>query len=103
MTMNAETFQTRVACKARRIYDILVKFAGAPDIQSTRAQFESFFVDAHENKKGGEFRFQGTLGFGGKFFIDSEKMWVACYKEDATLRRSRIIRKINEKLVKIPQ
>lgn len=38
---------------------------------------------------GGEFRFQGTLGFGGKFW--SYGWYVNCYSEDETPARAAVI------------
>ncbi len=43
-----------------------------------------------------EFRFQGCFGFGGKFYIQGDKMWVAGYKEDMTPERKKRCKIVNE-------
>lgn len=65
---------------ANDIWTILVATCGARE--DGRAIFEQYLV-AHGND--GEFRFQGSLGFGGKFYC---KGWrVSYYPEDHTPAR----------------
>ena len=84
---------------SNRIYDILVAHAGAYDDKGgcVRIQFRYFM-----ESEGKEFRFQGRLGFGGKFRKDggwNGNVWhVTCYSEDETPERRRIIEQTNEAL-----
>lgn len=77
---------------ANKIYDILVKEAGAPECY--RDNF--VYVESKENCH--EYRFQGDLGFGGKFWNDDNKWYVACYAEDETPERLKIIETTNKEL-----
>lgn len=45
-----------------------------------------------------EYRFQGNLGFGGKFWNANNRWYVTCYSEDETPERKAMIRKANERL-----
>jgi hypothetical protein len=45
-----------------------------------------------------EWRFQGSLGFGGKFFRDSNGYRVSCYPEDKTPERNAAISRANSRL-----
>lgn len=82
--------------RANAIYDILVSEAGA--IESERNDF----IYHHCNDKYGcrEWRFQGKLGFGGKY----RSTWngVTYYPEDETDEMVEIKRKVNELLKNIP-
>jgi hypothetical protein len=53
---------------ANAIYDVLVEWAGAPDTDSKRRQFEAFYP---KHTSLGEFRFGGLLGFSGKIWWTS--------------------------------
>ena len=77
------------------IYDILYEHCRAP-----WGLKNSFIQSVQDNNKSYpyEFRFCGSLGFGGKIFIDSNKIWISCYKEDETPERLATIRKVNELL-----
>lgn len=72
-----------------KVWDILVLDGGAyePDRFS--------FVDCFVNKRNTEWRFQGKLGFGGKY---RAKNTVDCYFEDETPEIKELIRVINYKL-----
>jgi len=50
-----------------------------------------------------EYRFQGTLGFGGKFRDNANRLapYVDCYSEDRTPPRSAIIEAVNAELSKL--
>lgn len=76
---------------ANKIYDILVEHAGASE--SLR---EMFLVSEAEGTE--EFRFQGLLGFGGKFRNRYYDWFVNYYPEDKTNRREEIESKTNDKL-----
>jgi hypothetical protein len=80
---------------ANAIYDILAEECGA------RGQRGSFAEWA--GRDGAclwEFRFQGALGFGGKFRADGRgDHWrVDCYSEDRTPERDAMIERANARL-----
>jgi hypothetical protein len=78
----------------REIYDILVAVCHAPDSVSDRLQFRHFWDGG-----GNEYRFGGSLGFGGKFWRANYVPWsVSCYREDETPKRLEIIARTNEQL-----
>ena len=77
---------------AGRILDLLIQDAGAH--ARDRDQFMRWAKDGYS-----EFRFCGTLGFGGKFWNNAGRWYISCYKEDSTPERERTIQAVNEKLV----
>ena len=86
---------------ANKIFDILVKYAGA------REGMRREFVYHHTKKEYrhwihiSEFRFQGELGFGGKLWVDGNRVYVDCYSEDETKKRLKIIKEVNKLLSSI--
>lgn len=84
--------------QALRAYDILVEHAGARDDEGERQAFAQHV--AHVERPCQEYRFQGKLGFGGKFWNDDrrETPFVNCYSENATPERTSIILKTNAAL-----
>lgn len=79
------------AAPAREIHATLVRlaYARASDLES--------FVMAHvEGCR--EYRFQGVLGFGGKFWNDGGPWRVDCYPEDETRERLEAIAGTNQAL-----
>jgi hypothetical protein len=67
---------------AEKVYAVLVKHAGAP-ISDT-----SSFVASQTRRYMQEWRFCGSLGFGGKLWRDCcEPFAVNCYSEDETSER----------------
>jgi len=77
--------------EASAVYDILVSVAGAPE------GLRMDFVHHHTRTPiCEEYRFQGMLGFGGKFY--SCDMRVSCYREDDTPQRIAVIQATNEAL-----
>jgi hypothetical protein len=78
---------------ASHIYDILVRVCGAPE----HYRNDFIFAQARENWPI-EWRFQGKLGFGGKFWRNNGRKYVNCYPEDETPKRLEIIRQANEQL-----
>ncbi|OHA54176.1 MAG: hypothetical protein A2991_02845 [Candidatus Terrybacteria bacterium RIFCSPLOWO2_01_FULL_58_14] len=75
---------------ANRVWDILVTHAGAPNDEPgwARAQFVYHFTQGTIS----EYRFQGNLGSGGKFWCDRFEGWrVTCYPEDETVERREMI------------
>src|SRR6478736_2515906 len=83
---------------ANKVYDVLVNLGGAHE--SSR---DSFVFDHTTDRNVTEWRFQGKLGFGGKF--RSRRFTVDCYQEDeATVERfygKNLIPDINEELQKL--
>ena len=78
--------------QAAAIWDILVRKAGALDDPFDAANFIG------QCARGiGEWRFQGSLGFGGKLY-EGRPPYVSCYPEDRTPERDRVIARTNEAL-----
>ena len=83
--------------RANAVYDILVKMGGA--YEGDRISFVQYHSKELVNSWGPtEWRFQGHLGFGGKFYTDRERWQVGCYREDDTPERERIIAEMNKAL-----
>lgn len=84
---------------ARKIWACLVKYAGA-----TPSELDSFLIATTEHNCD-EYRFCGSLGAGGKIYLDNRsarpRWWVNCNREDETLERRAIIRKVNRKLFQL--
>ena len=78
------------------IWNILVELGGAhaPSID----QFVHFMEEADQFR---EFRFCGKLGFGGKFWWNSGRMYVNCYREHETRSTKALIKRINAALAKL--
>lgn len=72
-----------------KIYDLLVSVGGAREKER-----ESFIY--HHTNGCDEWRFQGKLGFGGKY--RSRTNTVDCYLEDETPERTKIVKQLNEEL-----
>lgn len=83
---------------AHRIYNVLTSDAAAREFN--REEFLQWFAQG-EREGGREFRFCGSLGFGGKFWRNMGRWYVNCYREDATEERQRIIQRVNEKLERL--
>ncbi len=78
-----------------RVFDILIRCAGAPE--SMRENF--IYCQTKGIGSCDEYRFQGRLGYGGKYWRKSNK--VNCYSEDLTDDRAALIQDTNEKLKSI--
>jgi len=78
--------------KANNIYDILVTEGGANP--SNRDSFVHYVTEDHD----AEWRFCGSLGFGGKFYHNCGRIWVSCYSEDMNPERQATIHLITSKL-----
>lgn len=81
--------------QANRVYDVLVKYTGATE--ADRNDFVYHHTDAEHTCN--EYRFCGHLGFGGKYWSQSNN--VTCYQEDMTNERRIIIEITDKKLEKI--
>lgn len=77
-----------------KVYDILMTLGGAPDGEYRKAFMFNF--SKKEKFPDREWRFQGHLGFGGKYRNETNR--VDCYQEDETPERLAIIEKINAAL-----
>lgn len=78
--------------QARDVYAILVTEAGARG----GSDLDSFVLHFAGENPTNEWRFCGSLGFGGKFRFP--RMTVDCYPEDETAERRSTIEKTNAKL-----
>jgi hypothetical protein len=66
---------------AEDIYDMLVNVLQAPNGYGDHASFRH---DQTSKDPAYEWRFQGCLGFGGKFYNEEDGFRVTCYPEDET-------------------
>jgi hypothetical protein len=91
--------------QAAAIWQILVETCGA----SPRTEDEADFVYHQIREDCREWRFCGSLGFGGKFRIRASierpgSEWkVDCYSEDETPQRRRMVKKANAALENLYQ
>ena len=74
------------------VYQILMEEAGAP------INLRENFVYVMANEDCREYRFQGSLGFGGKLYNERGRLRVSCYPEDETPERRIVIDKTNQRL-----
>lgn len=74
-----------------RVFDLLILHGGAHE------SMRSDFIFNHTSESPcNEYRFQGSLGFGGKYY--REKSRVSCYSEDENTKRIVAIRVLNDAL-----
>jgi len=85
---------------ARRIWAILVTYAGATDDDFNWVSFRQWFDRAIERGQD-EYRFMGLLGFGGKFWVSRDGFHVSCYPEDLTPEREHYIQTTNLALIQV--
>ena len=77
-----------------KIYDILVKHAGAYEEER-----ESFVFSINRTPRIREWRFIGALGMGGKIWFNSEEApFVNCYAEDISNEIMIMIKETNKRL-----
>jgi hypothetical protein len=81
---------------ATAVYNLLVEVAEAPKVYASH-----FIYHFTSERPPDEWRFQGILGFGGKFYRDRRAWRVRCYREDYTPEREKIIVLLNEKLAEL--
>lgn len=89
--------KSMTAEQAEQVYDILVREAKAPD-GSWR---QSFVLEFTGDRPTSEWRFCGSLGFGGKFRFP--RMTVDCYREDETPQALETISRTNAQLDELRQ
>lgn len=81
---------------ANTIYDILVEHA-----QASERNRDDFVYCMGEALDRHEYRFQGSLGFGGKFYLNARGPRVSCYREDETEERCRAVITTNAALAAV--
>lgn len=80
---------------------ILRDEVGAPDDPDTTWGFLSYMttprggLETHSR----EWRFQGSLGFGGKLYVNSGRVYVGYYPEDRTAERDAAVERANARIV----
>jgi hypothetical protein len=86
--------------EANAVWDVLVIHVGAYDSSNARADF----ILHQTTGFCPEYRFGGTLGFGGKIYrTDARGRWrVSCYREDETPERLHAMALANEALLRVP-
>lgn len=77
---------------ANDVWNILIRECGASNSEDARSDF--VWRMSHQDIN--EYRFQGFLGFGGKFW--SGRFKVTYYPEDETPEREAMVEKANAKL-----
>ena len=80
---------------ANFVYDILMAEVGATEY------WRENFVQVQLDEEWGickEYRFQGVLGFGGKFRRSNGRWYVDCYPEDESPERLEFIKAANRRL-----
>lgn len=81
---------------AHAIYDMLVTEASAAADADSRFQFVAYVSERRTFAAGTrEYRFSGSLGFGGKFYVSGGRAYVSCYPEDQTPERLETIKRCN--------
>jgi len=78
--------------QANAVYDILVRVCGASETE------RQSFVIHQTTEDVTEWRFCGSLGFGGKFWHNAGRIYVNCYREDETPERLKCIEEANKSL-----
>lgn len=80
--------------QANTVYDILVREAGADN----RERWREEFVQSQTTCAPKEYRFGGSLGFGGKFWNSADRWYVTAYPEDYTPYLAGVIMITNDEL-----
>lgn len=89
------------ADQANAVYDVLVGICGASDAKTRTDPYVGPRADFEYHQTAGatdEYRFQGALGFGGKFWNCNGRWYVTCYREDETAQRRAMIEATNAAL-----
>ncbi len=95
---------------AEKIADILAARAGAnigpPSKHEKYGETGRFynradFIHHATHSDDLEYRFQGFLGFGGKFRNHGKRWYIDCYTEDETPLRRMVIRRTNDSLAEL--
>lgn len=86
--------------QALAAWKIMVEECGESDDELKRNYFLNYVTTKPGQRK--VFRFQGSLGFGGKFRLNSNRNfapYVDCYREDETPKRLAAIERANARLL----
>ncbi len=87
----------------RAIYEILIRTCGAYDAADAFTQF-IYAADRFAAGWSFEYRFQGSLGFGGKVWLyNGDYPYVNCYREDQTPERKKAIAQADQALRELIQ
>ena len=84
--------------EAIQIWKILVEHCGLFDEE---VEMNRFMWVQSKDKICREFRFQGKLGFGGKFRVRPDSWYVDCYQEDETAEILEAIKAANMALAQL--
>lgn len=74
------------------VFTVLVEECGASE------SMREHFVYDHEQRRISEWRFGGSLGYGGKFWDNGGRYYVSCYPEDEKRVSMECIEKANRRL-----
>jgi hypothetical protein len=77
-----------------KIYDVLVSDGADED---SRIAFRFWFFNPNQR----EWRFIGSLGFGGKFIKERDRYFTTCYPEDVNAERVATIERLNKALAEL--
>lgn len=80
----------------RAVWDVLVVEAGASKNPTDKELFVRAYTQVEHPAS--EYRFCGSLGFGGKFWRNDGCFYVSCYPEDRTPSRMATLERVNAKL-----
>jgi hypothetical protein len=87
---------------AEKIYDILCEHAGCYRAKEGETDLSRMsFIRYATEGTWTEFRFGGSLGFGGKVWNNAGHWYVSCYYEDEGKKQTKIIGKTNAALDKL--
>ena len=82
--------------EAGTIYDVLTELAGAVDDKWEKHSFVAYVSKANSSQIFVEWRFCGSLGFGGKLYFDGYRIpRIGCYREHETPARLATIAQVN--------
>lgn len=84
-----------------RCWDILVEHAGASKDPREKECFVRTCLEKNAYYSLREYRFCGSLGFGGKFWRYDGRLYVSYYPEDETPDRRKTVTKVNKLLKEI--
>jgi len=89
--------------QANAVYDLLVEHCDAPG--SPDSWMRENFIHHQTAGSTDEYRFQGSLGFGGKFWNCNGQWYVSAYPEDVTAcpERQQMIDAVNAALTELKE
>lgn len=84
-----------------KAYDILVAHCGVRDT-TMKSAFINAFTDMEWKHRTTEWRFQGCIGFGAKFMLGNDRIYIDCYPEERNETNDALINKVNKLLAELP-